>query len=437
MGKTDKNNVADLNDDLLIIDDYTKKLESTPDAIAIKKEKRKHRLKKFGIRSIATLIVLVVLYLTAVYSNIPFIAKWRTIYIETAMSTMNHKWLATYFIPKSVIDEVMAKRQEEFDKQKELASSWGTETDTEDSRWGDPEDPETAAELAFYEKYPELDTVSVRSYFETHASEVANGYDSVLIEDLEGSLGLTTTSEDSLLVLDTANNLMILGVKGDQYVGKLAIVKNVEQVELVKASAFGSMGEMVESIGQKTDSLVAINGSAFVDPKGHGSGGSLNGAMLLDGQAYGTPKNSYWKLVGVKNDNRMYISNYYQTSDISNYKWGIEFYPALIVDGQGVVDGTFGMGLQPRTAIGQNRDGDFMMLIIDGRQPGYSIGTTVAECSKILERYGAYQAMNLDGGSSSVMWYRGQLITKSSSVSKRGRYVPSGLVIRKAQDVAN
>ena len=427
MEKNKKNDgvfVDTLDDGLDIIDDYTEVSES-------EETKKKNRLKKWGIRSLVTLVVLVTLYLTAVYSNIPFIAKWRTIYIETAMSTMNHKWLATYFIPKSVIDEVMAKRQEEFDKQANLQSSWGTEE--EDSETETEE--ENVAEKEFYEKYWELDTPSIRNYFASNANLVSNGYDSVLIEDLEGSLGLKTASDDSLLVLDTENNLMVIGVAGNQFVGKLAIVKNPEQVELIKASAFGSVGEMVESIGQRTDSLIAINGSAFVDPKGHGSGGTLNGVMLLDGQAYGTAKNGYWKLVGMKNDNRMYISNYYQTNDVSNYKWGVEFFPALIVDGQNVVDGTFGMGLQPRTAIGQSRNGDCMMLIIDGRQPGYSVGCTVADCSKILERYGAFQAMNLDGGSSSVMWYRGQLITRSSSVSKRGRYVPSGLVIRKKTQV--
>lgn len=427
MGKNKKNDggfVNTLDDGLDIIDDYTAVSESEV-------PQKRNRLKKWGIRSLVTLVVLVVLYLTAVYSNIPFIAKWRTIYIETAMSTMNHKWLATYFIPKSVIDEVMAKRQKEFDKQANLQSSWGTEE--EDSETETEE--ENVAEKEFYEKYWELDTPSIRNYFASNATLVSNGYDSVLIEDLEGSLGLKTASDDSLLVLDTENNLMVIGVAGNQFVGKLAIVKNPEQVELIKASAFGSVGEMVESIGQRTDSLIAINGSAFVDPKGHGSGGTLNGVMLLDGQAYGTAKNGYWKLVGMKNDNRMYISNYYQTNDVSNYKWGLEFFPALIVDGQNVVDGTFGMGLQPRTAIGQSRNGDCMMLIIDGRQPGYSVGCTVADCSKILERYGAFQAMNLDGGSSSVMWYRGQLITRSSSVSKRGRYVPSGLVILKKSQV--
>lgn len=424
-------NFEQQDDDLAIIEDYTQSKENRE---LIEAEKKKVRRKKRLIRSLATLGVLVVLYLTAVYSNIPFIEKWRTIYIETAMGTMNHKWLATYFIPKSVIDEVMAKRQAEFDKQEELSSVW--ETDTEDDLDLElVEDTVDEGESEFYEKYWELDTESVRNYFSTNSSVVANGYDSILIEDLEGNLGLKTAQGDSLLVLDTANNLIIMGVKGDQYVGKLAIVKNAEQVELVKASAFGSMGEMVESIGQKTDSVVAINGSAFVDPEGHGSGGTLNGVMLLDGQAYGTAKNGYWKLVGMKNDNRMYISNYYQTNDVSNYKWGVEFFPALIINGQGVVDGTFGMGIQPRTSIGQAYNGDVMMLIVDGRKPGYSLGCTVAECSKVLERYNAYQAMNLDGGSSSVMWYKGQLITRSSSVSGRGRYVPSGLVIRKASDV--
>lgn len=53
-------------------------------------------------------LVMTVLYLVGVYSNIPPIARLRTMYIETAMSTMRHQWLATAFFPQSVIDEVMA-----------------------------------------------------------------------------------------------------------------------------------------------------------------------------------------------------------------------------------------------------------------------------------------------------------------------------------------
>ena len=55
-------------------------------------------------------VTIVLLYLTAIYSNIPFVAKYRNLYIETAMSTMSHQWLATKFIPKSVIDDVINQR---------------------------------------------------------------------------------------------------------------------------------------------------------------------------------------------------------------------------------------------------------------------------------------------------------------------------------------
>ena len=111
----------------------------------------------------------------------------------------------------------------------------------------------------------------------------------------------------------------------------------------------------------------------------------------------------------------------------------MEFFPALIINGENVVDGTFGMGIQPRTAIGQTKTGDFLMLVVDGRQVGYSLGCTVRDCSEILAEYNAYQATNLDGGSSSVMIYKGEQITKSSSVSGRGRYMPDAIVVNKVK----
>lgn len=52
------------------------------------------------------MLVMTVLYLVGVYSDIPPIARLRTMYIETAMSTMRHQWLATAFFPQSVIDPV-------------------------------------------------------------------------------------------------------------------------------------------------------------------------------------------------------------------------------------------------------------------------------------------------------------------------------------------
>ncbi len=392
-----------------------------------KKRKHHNRRKKFEKRCIrfgVVLCILVSIYLTVVYSHIPFIEKWRTIYIETAMTTNSHQWLATFFFPQSVIDEVMANYRKNLDSQKDLASTWDMEKETETE--------EIDKSKSFFEKYWELDSKSFHEYIKTHPEIEQQGYDSIYIEDMENSLELKTVRGDDLLVLDTANNLMLVGVSKDAYKGKLAIIKAPEQVELMKSDSFGSRGQEAESYGLKEDVLLVINASGFKDVGGHGSGGEVKGSVIIDGTEYSRHSNdSTWKFCGMTKENKMYVRNYPYDS-VKDYRWGMEFLPALIVDGESVVDGSFGMGIQPRTAVGQTQDGDMLLLIIDGRQVGYSLGCTVEECKNILMDYKAYQAMNMDGGSSSVMWYNGNYITKSSSVSGRGRFMPDAFVVKKA-----
>jgi len=66
-------------------------------------------------------------------------------------------------------------------------------------------------------------------------------------------------------------------------------------------------------------------------------------------------------------------------------------------------------GVEPRTAIGMNRNGRYLYLIVvDGRQPFYSSGATFTELAKVLIDQGAYIAMSLDGGGSSTMVIEGE-----------------------------
>ena len=58
---------------------------------------------------------LTLVYSVLVFSPIPFIAYWRGIWIETAMTTADHQWLATAFIPKGVIDKVMNGKKDTSD----------------------------------------------------------------------------------------------------------------------------------------------------------------------------------------------------------------------------------------------------------------------------------------------------------------------------------
>ena len=64
---------------------------------------------------------------------------------------------------------------------------------------------------------------------------------------------------------------------------------------------------------------------------------------------------------------------------------------------------------EPRTAVGLNRAGSrLIIIVVDGRQPGYSEGATEAELAAILLEQKVYSAMNLDGGGSSTLVIQGE-----------------------------
>ena len=395
------------------------------------KKNKVHRRRKMSKKQkiiiwiVSILLCMVLGYCTAVFSNIPFIKKWREIYIETAMTTNTHKWLATAFIPGYIIDDVMDVALKEQALQGGLESKWEEEIVINTAT----PNKQTAEEL-FYEKFWEVDQTKLETYM---SDKGISSYKDLLIENLDGSVNITTTFGEKIKVLDSENNLLIVEVTGEQYKGLLAIIKNPEQVTVAKSKSLGSYGNLITKFAEDNHALVAINASAFVDENSKGNGGKVMGSMVLDGVEYGNPTGAL-KFFGFKEDNKLYIENY-NAQTIGDYKWGVQFSPALIVDGSKYVQGTFGYGLQPRTAVGQTLSGEFLMLIVDGRQVGHSIGATVNDLAEIMLRHKAYQAMNLDGGSSSIMNYRGKTISRPSSKNSLGRYLPNAFICKFASDV--
>ena len=132
------------------------------------------------------------------------------------------------------------------------------------------------------------------------------------------------------------------------------------------------------------------------------------------------------KVIGLDKKNHLEISNTLP----DGARDAMQFSPALVVNGEQLISGSSGWGLQPRSVIGQTKDGEMLLAIVDGRQPGYSVGITLGDLADILYQYGAYQACNLDGGSSAVMYYRDRIITHSSAAnSERGRHIPDGWIV--------
>ncbi|MEB3327718.1 MAG: phosphodiester glycosidase family protein [Candidatus Sericytochromatia bacterium] len=93
-------------------------------------------------------------------------------------------------------------------------------------------------------------------------------------------------------------------------------------------------------------------------------------------------------------------------------------------------------GRSPRTAVGLTRDDRYLVVTIDGRQPGYSVGATLSELAGVLRDLGAVEALNLDGGGSTTMWLRGRTLGRPSDGHERPVSTALLVLPRKAEVAA-
>ncbi len=80
----------------------------------------------------------------------------------------------------------------------------------------------------------------------------------------------------------------------------------------------------------------------------------------------------------------------------------------------------------PRTAMGWNEE-QFILVVVDGRQEGLSVGMTYPELASLMRRFGCEYAVNLDGGGSSTLWLDGHVMNSPSD--GRERPVANSLVV--------
>lgn len=377
------------------------------------------------------MICLTVVYPFLLYTPNEFITRWREWYIETAMGTMTHQWLATWFIPGDIIEEVMTKRYLLNQKQEGVVSTWGN-VDDEDHTASTPEEQ-------FYQTFSELDRDSFEAFLRDNPDYIANGYEHINI-DLIGdatqknyNTGIVTKQGDTVLAINAEHGIMIAEIVGEdslgmEYAGKIALCKKPENVFVGTCEGLFSYGSYVSDMVRNYDAILGINASGFADYEGNGTGGLPYGFLKSEGVKLQNAVGDTWKIIGFDEDDHLQIGAF---SDTSNLRDAVEFHPALIINGENLVAGTGLNEQQPRTAIGQAEDGTVIMLVVDGRQ-FHSFGISIEKCADIMEKYGAYQASMLDGGSSSVMVYSGREITSPTTLSKNpeGRYLPDAFLVR-------
>ena len=218
-------------------------------------------------------------------------------------------------------------------------------------------------------------------------------------------------------------------VQGTGYLGILAIGKDPAQLRCEASAGIGEYGQTMASLVKNNNGIIGITANGFRDPDGGGNGGEILGYAVCEGKHYGghyTEKG--YKRIELTKDNKFYVIS--STASVANdVTDAVEFSPALIVDGKLAVGGLADWdGINPRACIGQSSRGEILMLVIEGRQIGRSIGTNVETCAKILLKHDGYTAMNMDGGTSAVMWYDGEYVTKCSNTDIKSRYLPNAWV---------
>ena len=256
-------------------------------------------------------------------------------------------------------------------------------------------------------------------------------------EELNQILGtVTTTDKQNVFAFKprTDATLKLKKIETSRFVGYLLEIPNPKRIEVATAEDINEKGDTTSSIAKKNNAVAAINGGGFYDPKGTGIGRLPYGFILHQGKyLLGQQVDDKEKVdfVGMTKNGNLIAGNYNKKElrDLGAVE-GLTFGPPLIINGQKVIkSGDGGWGISPRSAIGQKKDGTMLFLVIDGRQPGYSIGATLVDSQNILYENGAYIAANLDGGSSTTLYYNGKVVNKPADLLGE-RMIPTAFIVK-------
>ena len=248
------------------------------------------------------------------------------------------------------------------------------------------------------------------------------------------------------------DGIRIEKVSGDTYNAHVMIIRDPSRVYLATSSDNFSTsipGSRINKQIETEGAVAAINAGAFYDDgTGNPIVGSVpEGLVISEGVVrWKTGKAPQEGFVGFNNDNVMVVAKT-MTADKAmelGIRDGCCFGPALIINEEVNMEAyNNNSGFNPRTAIGQRADGAVIFICIDGRQAG-SPGGTYADIIDIMVEYGAVNACNMDGGSSSVMLYRDsagiygepgkvQMINNYSLLQNKPRKMPNYWLVRPQQ----
>lgn len=302
--------------------------------------------------------------------------------ITTAMTTMTHQYFATWFYNDETINSVL-------DKNKVIETNETTDT----------------------------------SLIDTDSSYASSG-------------NYKNEYERQILERDPKNNdYKIINISGKGYSGYLVAVYDPSRIKTVVTAKLGSSGQYLTTMAENNDALIAINGGGFNDPNFNSTGGSPLGITVTNGKYVTTASyKGSGGLMGFTEDDKFVLGKMTVTeAKKMKIRDAVTFGPFLIVNGKSSeVLGNGGWGTAPRTAIGQRKDGIVLFLVVDGRTASKP-GADMDDLIEIMENYGAYNAANLDGGTSSVLVVNNTIVNDpiDSTGAHKTRPISTGFIVTK------
>lgn len=334
------------------------------------KEKKKRKIK-------TSTIVFIILDFLALCGFVITYGPWdylRNLYVNTAMNTMDHKYFANIFYSEETINKIM------------------------NQNYFVPIDEDVNLDDVV------IDT-SVKTTFK---------------DEYENEL-LTRNNKDDLYKLI---NLKV--GNADAY---LVAIYDPKKVKLISKEVLGTNeGERIITMCERYGGVVCINGGGFVD-YGYGSGIPY-GYVIENGKitwSDGDINTSTGNIIGMTKDGKLKLMSNATGKEAldAGITDGLVFGPFLIVNGKQLEIVGDPWGRSPRVAIAQRKDGVMMFLVIDGEN--YINGASLQDVVDTLVKYGAYNAANLDGGTSSTLIINNTLINNPPKAkATNGRYVVTG-----------
>lgn len=219
--------------------------------------------------------------------------------------------------------------------------------------------------------------------------------------------------------------------------GKLLIVRDPSRVILgVSSEEFDASvpGMQLTELVAKYGGVAGTNAGGFNDENGRGNGGVPQGLVISGGALLRTGREGeLYNIVGFDAGHILHVGTMtadealaQNITDAVSFRTHDGLASALIINGE-IQSKNLGGGVNPRTAIGQCADGSVLLLVLDGRSIN-TLGATMQDVADIMLEYGAVNAGNLDGGSSSVMVYNGEIINNCASVTGP-RSIPTAFVV--------